>query len=150
MASDDFPARLKMLYKGNRRNITNIEELSGNKQGDELTDIVERMSATIQNHPSEVIDILPCTNMISVGVDVPRLGLIMMHGQPKTTSEYIQASSRVGRDKVPGVVVTVYSSARPRDRSHYEGFISYHQSFYQNHKASLEIVFHCCYYIATY
>jgi hypothetical protein len=131
MASDDFPARLKMLYKGNRRNITNIEELSGNKQGDELTDILERMNMTIQDHPSEVIDILPCTNMISVGVDVPRLGLIMMHGQPKTTSEYIQASSRVGRDKVPGVVVTVYSSARPRDRSHYEGFISYHKSLYK-------------------
>jgi hypothetical protein len=76
------------------------------------------------------IDVLLATNMISVGVDVPQRGAMVVAGQPKSTSEYIQATSRVGRAH-PGLVVAVYNWARPRDLSHYETFCHYHRTLYR-------------------
>ena len=83
------------------------------------------------------VDIALATNMISVGLDIIRLGLMVMLGQPKTSAEYIQASSRVGRDpNRPGLVVTLLNIHRPRDRSHYERFAAYHQTFYRSVEAT--------------
>jgi hypothetical protein len=81
-------------------------------------------------------DVVLATSMLQVGVDVPRLGLMMIVGQPKNTAEYIQASSRVGRDsKKPGLVVTLANRSRPRDMAHYEQFEHYHDTFYANVEA---------------
>ncbi len=82
------------------------------------------------------VDVLLATNMFAVGVDVSRLGLMSMTGQPKSGAEYIQATSRVGRDPSrPGLIVTIYNWARPRDLSHFERFIPFHSAFYKQDEA---------------
>lgn len=79
----------------------------------------------------ECLDVVLATNMVSVGLDVSRLALMVVNSPPLTTAEYIQASSRVGRDKVPGLVCVNYQRQQARSLSHYENFRPYHESFYR-------------------
>jgi ATP-dependent helicase YprA (DUF1998 family) len=117
-----------------RRYLT-TEVMTGRRTADEIPKILDRLEVTYPRKSDGdpyPLDTLLATSMISVGVDVSRLGLMVVAGQPKTTSEYIQATSRVGRtDKAPGLVVAMYNPGKPRDRSHYEHFRSYHSAFYK-------------------
>lgn len=101
------------------------EELTSRKGSSEIPEILAALENDM-NSPNS-IDVLLATNMISVGVDVDRLGLMVVNGQPKNSAEYIQAVGRIGRKPdAPGLVVTLYNAYRPRDLSHYENFIGYH------------------------
>ncbi len=85
----------------------------------------------------EPVDIALATNMISVGLDILRLGLMVVQGQPKTAAEYIQATSRIGRDQNrPGLVIVVLNLHKPRDRTHFEQFAHFHRSFYRTIEAT--------------
>ena len=87
-----------------------------------------------EDRETRAIDLVLATNMLSVGVDINRLGLMAVNGQPKGTAEYIQATSRVGRS-FPGLVCTVLTWSRPRDLSHYETYEHYHATFYKHVEA---------------
>jgi hypothetical protein len=154
VVEDDIRSRLaKMDRRGlaKRQRLT-LEELTSRKSSTDIPNVLDRLETAfdptlkeeierlkragkkVDKH--EPLDVLLATNMLSVGVDVKRLGCMVVAGQPKTTAEYIQATSRVGRNiAAPGLVITVFNWARPRDLSHYESFEQYHKTFYQHVEA---------------
>jgi hypothetical protein len=132
LARDDIPARLKALGEKRRVSGSGVKELSANLRDSEVPEALHQLAQEIPS--TTALDFVACTNMLSVGVDVQRLGLMMVNGQPKTVSEYIQATSRVGRDnrRLPGIVFALFSPSKPRDRSHYEFFRSFHNGYYRH------------------
>lgn len=114
-----------------RRTFSEVLELTSRVSTDKVAEARRRLETPFLKMRDRV-DCAIATNMISVGLDVQRLGLMTVIGQPKTASEYIQATSRVGRDPArPGLVVTLFNVHKPRDRSHYERFRHFHESFYR-------------------
>ena len=132
-----------------QRSINNIRELTSRVSSQDIPKYLDNLEVKFksefdtatgkyvtrwQEGDTRAIDVVLATNMLSVGVDVNRLGLMAVNGQPKGTAEYIQATSRVGRS-FPGLVCTVLTWARPRDLSHYETFEHYHATFYKHVEA---------------
>ncbi len=112
------------------RRVEQIVELTSRESTDDIKHAKHRLKRPFTDERQRV-DVVLASNMISVGVDIDRLGLMVVAGQPTTSAEYIQATSRVGRlQKRPGLVLTCYNMRRVRDRSFYERFASYHDSFY--------------------
>lgn len=137
LMQDDVPVSIRQFVarRGEqRRNLEAPAELTSRVRSYEIRDMLDRL-----NKPAgdpEAVDLLVASNMISVGMDIPRLGLMVVNAQPKTLSEYIQATSRVGRGDVPGIVITMYNSMRARDRSHFETFETWHRCLYRDVEAT--------------
>lgn len=132
LMQDDVSDTLALLAArsgAHARKLSEIEELTSRRTQAEIRDMLDKLSVRV-NQPGAV-DVVLATNMVSVGVDIPRLGLMLVNGQPKTMAEYIQATSRVGRGKVEGLVVALLNNAKPRDRSHYETFSTWHTMLYR-------------------
>lgn len=128
---DDVVAYLELLAEREGvpvRSVANYSELTSRIDASEIP---TRLKGIEKRLPDEdTVDVLLATNMIAVGVDVDRLGLMAVMGQPQTTAEYIQATSRVGRAH-PGLVAVMLNSTRARDRSHYESFQHFHSALYR-------------------
>lgn len=142
LMEDDVLARLDQLQQRGlpKRNRPVYAEMTSRVTQAEIPRLLRQLK-TPHHAPRSEDDRLPldailASNMISVGVDVNRLGLMTVLGQPKTSAEYIQATSRVGRQKSgPGLVITIYNWVRPRDMSHLERFTHYHETLYRHVEA---------------
>lgn len=133
---DDVRDRAKVVARRrgtDLRETRDPRELTSRKKSSEIPQELDALQTAFPDPNAP--DIVLATNMISVGVDVDRLGLMAVMGQPQTTSEYIQATSRVGRSR-PGLVFTLYNASRSRDLSHYESFTSYHRALYRQVEAT--------------
>jgi len=112
------------------REIPETAELYSRKKSHELKRTLARLKRSISD--ADCLDVCLTTNMFQVGIDVDRLGIMLINGQPKSNSEYIQASGRVGRGSTPGLVISLLRSTKPRDLSHYEMHRSFHQEIYRH------------------
>ena len=119
-----LPARLE---SGDR-----LQQLSSVVDGATNHQTFARLARRCDDIPSDYLDVVAATNIIATGVDIGRLATMIVNGQPLTTAEYIQASSRVGRGDVPGLVCVNYHRDQVRSLSHYENFRAYHESFYRH------------------
>ncbi len=121
-----------------QRSIRNVDELTSRVSSKDIPKKLDQLEVRFKSSwdkgETRAIDVVLASNMFSVGVDVNRLGLMVVNGQPKNTAEYIQATSRIGRF-FPGLVCTVLTWSRPRDLSHYETFEHYHSTFYKHVEA---------------
>ena len=133
LLQDDIKERIKRIRKKykqeKRRPLSHNEEITSRMSSYQIPEKLHQLETTCKD-PKQCLDTAIATNMIAVGMDVDRLGLMEVHGQPKQNSEYIQATSRIGR-AFPGLVVTLYNAYRPRDLSHYENFTGYHSQLYR-------------------
>lgn len=130
---DDVPKSISEFANRRKelpRDIREPSELTSRLSQSEIPEVLRKLQEKQQSSRAE--DVLLCTNMISVGLDIPRLALMIVNGQPKSVAEYIQATSRVGRDITPGLVLTIFNNNKPRDRSRFETFKNWHTTLYRD------------------
>lgn len=135
----DIRSRLKFVFNREgggkeRRNLKIVEELTSRLSQAEIVGMMDSLSTSYTELGQDVIfDACLASNIIEVGVDIDRLSLMGVVGQPKTTASYIQVTGRVGRrwkDR-PGLILTIYNPSKSRDRSHFEQFHGYHRRLYE-------------------
>ena len=129
---DDVMERIRLLAAAGEQDSRELDqpiELTSREDAAKIPQHLAAMARSLSDTPGPV-DVILATNMISVGMDVDRLGLMAVMGQPQSSSEYIQSTSRIGR-MYPGLVAVLYNAAKSRDRSHYESFVGYHSALYR-------------------
>lgn len=137
LMQDDVHDTIRLIADArteSQRSLGSVEELTSRRSQTEITDMLNTLE--IPAGMDGAVDAVLATNMVSVGVDIARLGVMLVNGQPKTIAEYIQSTSRVGRSRIPGLVVPVLNNAKPRDRSHYETFRTWHSTLYREVEAT--------------
>jgi hypothetical protein len=135
----DIRSRLKFMFSREgvappeRRNLRIVDELTGRLSQAEIVTMMDKLSTEYGSDLGTPIDACLASNIIEVGVDIDRLSLMGVVGQPKTTAQYIQVTGRVGRKwwERPGLILTIYNPSKSRDRSHFEQFHSYHRRLYE-------------------
>ena len=135
----DIPARLSYLSRRDgighqqRRYVNRVEELTSRLNQSQIVRMMERLSTEWTPDENRALDACLASSIIEVGVDIVRLSLMAVVGQPKSTAQYIQVTGRVGRDwkKRPGLILSLYNPGKSRDRSHYEQFHGYHRRLYE-------------------
>lgn len=138
LLQSDIPDYLQVIRRrfnyDNRqiRWVENVLELTGRLDGDDVRKALDALEATTVKERPRPVDVCLASSIVEVGVDIDRLSIMAVVGQPKTTSQYIQVTGRVGRRtrERPGLVVTIYGASKPRDRSHFERFRTYHERLY--------------------
>jgi hypothetical protein len=135
----DIRSRLKFIFNRenvaitDRRNLRIVEELTSRLSQPEIVEMMDKMSTIYTQADNKAFDACLASSIIEVGVDIDRLSLMGVVGQPKTTAQYIQVTGRVGRRwwERPGLILTIYNPSKSRDRSHFEQFHSYHRRLYE-------------------
>ena len=138
LLDDDIASRIRVVknkYNSSEQRYLSFEgkkEITSRIPSWEIAQVLEKLAISYDKKKEKqgCYDVVIATNMIAVGMDVDRLGLMSVVGQPKQNSEYIQATSRVGRQH-PGIIFTVYNPYRPRDLSNYENFVGFHSQMYR-------------------
>ena len=138
LLDDDIASRIRVVknkYNSPEQRYLSFEgkkEITSRIPSWEIAQVLEKLAVGYDKNKEKqgCYDVVIATNMIAVGMDVDRLGLMSVVGQPKQNSEYIQATSRVGRQH-PGIIFTVYNPYRPRDLSNYENFVGFHSQMYR-------------------
>jgi len=136
LMQSDIPDYLGVLRNrrgrdwGDMRRIRQVMELTSRLRDDEVPDAIDQLQRPAPG--TDAVDVCLASSIIEVGVDIDRLSLICLLGQPKSTSQYIQVTGRIGRRwwERPGLAIVIYSASKPRDRSHFERFRTYHQRLY--------------------
>lgn len=135
----DIPDYMKVIKNrygldyADLRKLWNIKELTGRLRNDDVPAAIDALEVPTTSKGAYPVDVCLASNIFEVGIDVDRLSLMTVVGQPKSTSQYIQVTGRIGRKwgERPGLVATIYSPSKPRDRSHFEKFRSYHERLYE-------------------
>lgn len=131
--------KFRGVYDGEHMDIPNdnIIELTSRVDNEKVMQYIQKdlLEPYQSDGNPDALSFVLASNMMSVGIDVGRLGAMIVNNQPKTSAEYIQATSRIGR-KNPGLVAICYNQSRSRDRSHYEQFLNYHATLYRHVEAS--------------